>query len=331
MDSILVTAIGSFAADVVIKNLGKKGCFIVGCDIYPKEWIVDAYSVDLFRQVPLAVDAENYITAIKNICIENNIKYIIPLTDVEIDVLNSNRECFESDGIIICISPTETIEICRNKYSTYYALQGITKYVNLIPTLSAKQLSSSGDTRLSFPLICKPVDGRSSHGIQRIYSARDLDAFLISPHTVDYILQPIIPGRIVTVDILRKFDGLSFVSVPRLELLRTPNGAGTTVRVFHDEKLNNECARIANHLGVIGCVNFEFIRTDDNHLYFLECNPRFSGGIEFSCMIGYDFVWNHLKCFQNKAIDALQPYKSCFIARKYEEVITSIGEEDGIH
>jgi len=35
--NILVTAIGSFAADIVIKKLKEKSYNIIGCDIYPKE------------------------------------------------------------------------------------------------------------------------------------------------------------------------------------------------------------------------------------------------------------------------------------------------------
>ena len=42
MNTALVTAIGSFSADIVIKNLIKSGFRVVGCDIYPAEWIADS-------------------------------------------------------------------------------------------------------------------------------------------------------------------------------------------------------------------------------------------------------------------------------------------------
>ena len=68
MITVLVTAIGSLAADIVIKNLKREGYQVIGSDIYPKEWIVDAYSVDRFFQVPLAADSTAYLKALIEIC-----------------------------------------------------------------------------------------------------------------------------------------------------------------------------------------------------------------------------------------------------------------------
>ena len=56
----------------------------------------------------------------------------------------------------------------------------------------------------------------------------------------------------------------------------------------------------------------------------MECNLRFSGGIAFSCIAGYDFVNNHLNVFCNKKIDDLKEVKSMYIAKKYQEFITKI-------
>ena len=88
---------------------------------------------------------------------------------------------------------------------------------------------------------------------------------------------------------------------------------------------------IAEKLNVKGCVNFEFIKNNDGNYYFLECNPRFSGGIEFSCIAGYDYIFNHLKCFCNMEIDDLEYKNNLIITRKYEEYITKIfdGFTDG--
>lgn len=51
---ILVTAIGSSAAGIVIKELQRYGFYVVGTDIYPKEWLVDSFRADGFYQVPRA-------------------------------------------------------------------------------------------------------------------------------------------------------------------------------------------------------------------------------------------------------------------------------------
>lgn len=326
METVLVTAIGSFAADIVIKTLSRHGFRVIGCDIYPKEWIVDAYSVDAFYQVPLGNNEAEYLHAICHICMENHVDYLIPLTDIEIDAINCNRQQFNDIGTTVCISPRETINICRNKLSTYDFLYGKLSYAKVIPTypmhLGYNQINAQ------LPIVMKPMNGRSSAGLRRIDTSEELrhlyEAF-DSDKTDNYLVQPQIQGSVVTVDIIRQYDGKTIVSIPRLELLRTPNGAGTTVHVFHNDLLSAECAMIATQLGIIGCVNFEFIKDENETYHFLECNPRFSGGIEFSCLAGYDFVLNHIKCFKRQAIDAPVQFDDCYIARKYEETITSVG------
>jgi len=86
MNTALVTAIGSFSADIVIKNLKKGGIRVVGCDIYPGEWIADSGNVASFYQVPLATDENRYVDSILKVCREEGVEMLIVLTDVEADV-----------------------------------------------------------------------------------------------------------------------------------------------------------------------------------------------------------------------------------------------------
>ena len=70
-------------------------------------------------------------------------------------------------------------------------------------------------------------------------------------------------------------------------------------------------------------MNFEFIESKGKK-FFLECNPRFSGGVKFTCMSGYDCILNHLRCFQGKEIEDNKGIIQQYIARKYEEYVTEI-------
>ena len=78
-------------------------------------------------------------------------------------------------------------------------------------------------------------------------------------------------------------------------------------------------------MNINGCVNFEFIDSSSEGKYFLECNPRFSGGVKFTCMSGYDCVLNHLRCFQGEKIESKIHITQQYISRKYKEYITLIG------
>ena len=248
------------------------------------------------------------------------------MTDVEIDVLNNYRNLFDDISTKICISSDKTIEICRDKRKTAQYLRQ-TSSIKRIPTLSASQITINTDFNIGFPMIAKPYNGRSSNGIQRIRTTRELDVFLDSKIADGYIIQPLITGKVVTVDVIRQTDGKKIIAIPRLENLRTANGLGTSVHVFHDQALQEECCLLADHLEINGCVNFEFIKTGEGCYYFLECNPRFSGGVEFSCMAGYDLISNHIRCFMGEPIDELGSYRDCYMARKYEETITAYEKE----
>lgn len=314
MSNILITAIGSFSADVVIERLKKEGHNIIGCDIYPKDWIANSLSVNKFYQAPYVTDKEKYLNFLKVICKEEQINYLIPLTDVEVDVINANRELFINT--IICLSAKESIEICRNKYSLYKFL----KSQNIECLIPTGLLSDVSLENIKYPVVIKPYNGRSSQGLNYIESKSELEIFLNKNHADNYVIQPKVLGRIITVDVLR--NNSFFVATARAELLRTLNGAGTSVTVFFDEYLWDTCKEIAERLNIIGCVNFEFIQINEHEYKFLECNPRFSGGVAFSCMAGYDYVCNHLKCYSKEKPDEFFEIHEMTIARKYREYIT---------
>ena len=101
-------------------------------------------------------------------------------------------------------------------------------------------------------------------------------------------------------------------------------GRGRQIYVFEDQELEMQCAKIADLLNVKGCVNFEFIETNAKEKYFLECNPRFSGGVEFSCLTGYDCIANHIRCFSGEKIEKRDAIRNQYIARKYEEYVTKV-------
>lgn len=317
MSNILVTAIGSFSADIVINNLKNDGHRIVGCDIYNKEWVANSLFVNQFYQSPLTIEQNEYIEFMVDVCKKENVEYIIPLTDVEVDVINRFRVQFEKMNVIVCLSDKSTIDMCRNKYTLYECL----KSQNVDCLIPTKKLTDELNTNIKFPIVVKPLDGRSSQGLEYFDEINSFQFFIKNNRLENYIVQPKINGRIVTVDVLRNENQNVFIATPRIELLRTLNGAGTSVEIFDDEKIRGMSKEIADILGIHGCVNFEYIMVN-NEYKFLECNPRFSGGVAFSCMAGYDYVLNHFKCFNNEKVDNNNVIQNMNIARKYKEYVT---------
>ena len=296
-NNILVTAIGSMSAPCVLENLHYiKDIEIIGTDIYPAEWQTNLEFLKSFYKVP-KYNANDYIDSILEICLLNNVKFIFPLTDAEIDILNQNRYIFENKEITICISSFETILRCRDK----------SKIGSNIPFFLQNELQNIA----IYPIIAKPKNGRSSEGK---FILENPDQLSMIKNVNEYIFQPYIDGQVITVDVVRdKNSNMVFVS--RKELLRTSNGAGIVVEIFEDIKLKEIIVKTASELNILGCVNFEFLYCKEIY-YLMDVNPRFSAGIGFSCVSGYNFIKEHFNAFQNKEISKLQEIKIGILAKK---------------
>lgn len=308
--NILITAIGSMSSEAVIASLRKlEGIRLIGCDIYEKEWIYPSWLVNVFYQISRA-DSPDFINDLLTICIREDIQYIFPLTDLEIDVLSDHRDLFEEKGIMICMSPGDVIGICRNKESFFKYLSG-TKHLRLLPTYDFNSLMNIN----SELVVAKPKRGRSSEGLLIVDDWKKIETLIGNKN--DYIFQPFMKGIVVTVDIVRdSFDNFFFVS--REELLRTKNGAGITVRLFTDDRLRDSLSALVDRLKFLGCINVEFLYNEESY-FLMDINPRFSAGIAFSQSVGYDFVCNHLKVFLGRTIDPGVTYKSSILCKRFVE------------
>lgn len=297
------------SAPFVIETLKKEGYKVFGTDIYPKNWIATADDVEKFFQVPKVAASEDLYNTFLNICTENNIEFIILLTDIEIDYFSPFKDAFLKNNIILCCSHKNEINACRSKLNIFNTFKDLAS-VNTIPTFSADTINSN---LITFPIICKPDKGRSSEGV---YVVTERDSFVVNENR-SYIYQPFIKGEIITVDVL--FGRDKFISIARKELIRTKNGAGLTVEIFIDKFLNEMVFSIAQSLGLIGVYNMEFIKTESEY-YLMDINPRFSAGVAFSNLAGYDFVNNHLNFFMNKETDLLDDIKCKIFKRKFVEI-----------
>lgn len=321
METILVTAVGSFSADAVIRTYKREGFRVLGCDVYPARWVVNSRDVELFYQAPYATDSEAYTKFIERICREQQVDYLVPLTDGEVDVLTGLDPSVLAARV--CISNPEAIALCRDKYEMGQFL----KDRGICLTIPGMLMSQVKVGELAYPMVVKPRNGRSSQGMYMVKNQTRMAQVMeeCAPEADNYLVQPRMPGTVVTVDVVRDSKNGIICCLPRRELLRTLNGAGTSVYVFRDKELERQCREIAEAVGIEGCVNMEFIEEDEadgrKMWYFLECNPRFSGGVAFSVMAGYDMVKNHLRCFEGSKIQRMGAVKARFIARRYQEYV----------
>lgn len=321
MESVLVTSTGSVATDITMKSLKRMGYRVVGCNIYPKEWIVESCEMDGFYQIPPVAQSAEYLDAVKDICLKENIKFIFPMIDYEIDLFTKNRLWFEEHDVTLCISPDHSLEYTRNKVKLQNFVMENCPKTHAIPT---KRLRDIDELEWDFPVVCKPYNGRSSQGLQFIYNEKEWEEFRQKADKDTYIVEPFIDGPLVMVEIVRQKTPHKVVAMTRREIMSTPHGCSLTVMVFQDKELEEASKELADKLDVLGDVNFEYILAKDGTYYLVECNPRFSAGCEFACIGGYDCIENHLKCFLGKEIEDYHFKHNMIIARKYEEYITAV-------
>lgn len=314
--NILVTAIGSMSADCVISSLNRLGYSVLGCDIFPSEWHAVSRDCKKVYRAPLPNIENSYINFLIEIATSNNIKYIIPLTDPEIDTLNRNRDKFNQEGIVLCMPSEDAVLTARNKYKLFERFNGDKN----VPSARTYNNKAEDINFAALPYIAKPNNGRSSEGFLKLSTEEEVRNVLSRE---GYIIQEFISGPVFAVDYVRNDTTNSDFAMPREELLRTKNGAGTTVCVQKNLKLQNLASYIGRSFKINGCINMEFIKSNED-FYLIDVNPRFSAGVAFSYIAGYDMVESHMNCFLDRDILPPVEFKEQIIVKRYKEEVVSI-------
>lgn len=309
---LLLTAVGSMSAACAITKLKEQGHTVYGCDIFPAEWHYESKLCDEIFLAPKALDTEKYIGFLLSVCERHKIDAVIPLTDLEIDVIKFRRKEFVDAGILLCMQDDGVLDIVRDKYELFRFFAHDAQ----VPTVQTFRMSDDGFT-IQYPCVAKPCNGRSSEGL---VIARDGCALKAIANPQNYIVQEFLEGNIYTVDYIRNASSGHDMSIVREELLRTKNGAGLSVRIVNDSGLQSLVSYIGGKLGINGCVNLEFIRRHGDY-YLIDCNPRFSAGISFSVLSGYDMVNSHLNCFTGKDIFPAVQIQEKYMTKRYQEEI----------
>lgn len=310
--TVLITAAGSAAAPAALQSLRAHGCRVVACDIYPRAWNQACVEADAFFQAVPATDAPAYVRQLETEARREGIDFILPLTDVEVDVLCGEKARFAN--CTLCVPDAPAARLCRDKLAMTRAIEAA-GICDTIPTFSPYGAEPPTD---AYPLLLKPLRGRSSQGKTVVADSAAYHAAL--SQRADYIAQPFLEGDIYTVDVARDARG-NVQCLARRELLRTVNGLGTTVRVLPGHPLEAVCERIAALAGVVGVVNMEFI-VQPERASFLEVNPRFSGGVGFSLAAGVDFPWLQLLCHRGEAIPPRPDVPEMTLSRRVTPIIT---------
>ncbi len=281
---------------------------IVGIDIDKKAPAL--YFCDESYIVP-ECDSDEFIENIIQISNENNISIIIPTIDTELPFLSRNKDYIESKTkAILMISDKKVIE-------TFYDKRMTSKFFKEFGIITP-QIYNEIDDIDNFPVITKPVTGSASAGI--IKASKKSELFFIKDKS-DYIIQEYINGDEITIDVLYDFKG-NIISIGMRKRIRIRGGEvqiGETV--FNNDILEN-IKIISKHLRFRGGVTFQ-VFVNEKNIFFIECNPRFGGGLPFTIIAGADFIKYLIMLLVDEKPSVIlgEDYKQGLIFSRYDQSI----------
>jgi carbamoyl-phosphate synthase large subunit len=236
---------------------------LIACD--PNPLSPAQYAATVRTPVPLIHDA-GYVPALQRLVEEHDVGAIVPLTDLDIDVLAHAR----ADGRLPqALVPDPAIaEQTYDKYACHLLLQqhGLPSP----PTVAADRVDDA-----PYPVMVKPIHGSGARNIFPAKDAREAAFF------IDYIDEPVMLQRLMdgpefSIDCLSDRDGRCLNAIPRT-MLESRGGESIKGTVIADEELVDLGRRVVEAFGVRGPATVQAFRDKDLGLGITDVNTRFGG------------------------------------------------------
>ena len=267
------------------------------------------------------VTERGYAGQLMQFCQKNNVDVVVPLIDPELEALAPHRERFMDAGIMVVVSPVDTVQTTFDKYLTYEfgKNNGIGVPETVITVKEAEELLAAG--KLTWPVVVKPRKGSASSDIAYCHNERQMKcAFESCPNPM---IQEYTEGREYGYDILGDSNYRPISVFCKLKLAMR---AGETDKAVStdDAELIELGVKLAECLPWFGPVDVDVMVTN-NGPKLLEINPRFGGGYPCSHQAGADFPAKLIAMCRNQTL--VPDIGSCpagvYMLKQYELVFPS--------
>jgi carbamoyl-phosphate synthase large subunit len=236
---------------------------LIACD--PNPLSPAQYAATVRTSVPLIKDPD-YVPALQRLCEEHDVGAIVPLTDLDIDVLAHAR----ADGRLpqALVPDPRIAEATYDKYACHELL--LEHGLPSPPTVRSDQVDAA-----PYPVMVKPIHGS---GARNIFPARDARQ---AAFFVDYIDEPVMLQRLMdgpefSIDCLSDRDGRCLNAIPRT-MLESRGGESIKGTVIDDAELIDLGRRVVEAFGVRGPATVQAFRDKDLGLGITDVNTRFGG------------------------------------------------------
>jgi carbamoyl-phosphate synthase large subunit len=256
--AVLLTGVGK-RYDIV--SAFAQHAFVIAAD--PSRLAPAQYAADV-RVAPPRADDPAYIPFLTGLAEEHRVIAVIPLTDLDLEVLaRSELPAFVPDA-----------EVCRATFDKYLAHRLLERH-----GLPSPPTWLPGEPAQAYPAVVKPRRGSGSRSIHP--AADEAEAGFFARYVKEPVMvQRRMDGPEFSVDLLNDLDGRCLNAIPRT-MLESRGGESIKGAAIADPELIELGRAVAEALPLRGPATIQMFRDRELGLRITDINARFGGA--FAC------------------------------------------------
>ncbi len=221
------------------------------------------YAAHHHRSVP-RFDDPAYVPALQELCAEFSVGAVVPLTDLDLEILGHARSAGELPAFV---PDGDIARATFDKYETHLLLQrhGLPSPPTVLP----------GEPVPSYPVMVKPRWGSGARSIFLARDARETE-FLAAYIREPAMIQRAMRGPELSMDCMSDLEGRCLSVIPRT-MIESRGGESIKGTTIEDPELVDLGRRVVEALGCRGPCTVQAFRDEEIGLGITDVNTRFGG------------------------------------------------------